>query len=647
MAHDIDRGYDLGRRRLAGMVIVVAIVVWIGWFFQIPFLLNIIPGLPRMNPLSTTIALTFGLLLWFGDRSNRRVATSVMAAILGVSLIRVAGVIYPNLQPGIFFQQLIFGNATMPSSMASATALCYGLLATSWLFRLHRPKLARFRQSIIILAFTVGYLALIGFFFRATYVSTVSLLSAMSLPTAALVVMIATAMIFVDRGAGIMRLFAEPNSGGRIARGLLPAVLLFPVVSSLIGLAGVWKKYYSFEDSTALIVLINVAAFEYIVWRVARTVQVSEWKTEEYDRHLAFHDQEMEKFKQVTDASTDAVIITDTQPAIIYVNPAWELLTGYRQAEVVGKNPRFVQSGKTPPDVYRQMWSAVTQGQPFATESIINRRKDGTEYNAQMQIYPVKKNNKNIFLVGIQQDITERTAIDRAKTEFVSMAAHQLRTPLTAINWFVELLRDSGKLGPEQERFLQQIDDGSHRMAELVNDLLNTSRIDLGTLLIEPQPMLIEPIARSLSDELEPQLVQKSIRLASTVEAAERFLADPILLRVVLQNLLTNAIRYTPVGGHVSLRATVAKQGLEVEVMDSGYGIPAEAQSKIFTKMFRADNVMHLVPDGTGLGLYIVKAIVDQSGGTIHFTSRPGRTVFTVRWPSNGMTAKAGSRQLS
>jgi len=243
-------------------------------------------------------------------------------------------------------------------------------------------------------------------------------------------------------------------------------------------------------------------------------------------------------------------------------------------------------------------------------------------------------------LAGVINALTAKLQlIDKAKTEFVSLASHQLRTPLTAINWYTEMLLagDAGKVLPKQKKYLKEIYSGNQRMVGLVNALLSASRLELGTFVFEPEPTDVGALVQSTIAEQKVLLRLKKIQFSTTMEKGlPRVYADPKLLRVIVQNLLSNAIKYTPEDGSISLTVSVDEhaQQMLILVSDTGYGIPKSQQDKIFSKLFRADNARMKDAEGTGLGLYIVKSIVEHAGGTVSFTSEENKgSVFTVALP--------------
>lgn len=235
----------------------------------------------------------------------------------------------------------------------------------------------------------------------------------------------------------------------------------------------------------------------------------------------------------------------------------------------------------------------------------------------------------------------ENKELDQAKNELISLVSHQLRTPLTTIKWYIETLlsKDTENITEKQKRYLQQIYDSNERMVKLIESLLNVSRLELGTFQIEPEQINIIEIAENTLKELKPQIKEKEITVEKNFEANLSVIeADKKLLGIIFQNLLSNAVKYTENKGKVGLKITIKDSDLFVEVSDNGYGIPAAQHDQIFTKLFRADNVKEKVSVGTGLGLYLVKKIVDQIKGEISFQSAENQgTTFIVRLPLKNM----------
>ncbi|MDB5188098.1 MAG: sensor hybrid histidine kinase [Candidatus Kaiserbacteria bacterium] len=241
---------------------------------------------------------------------------------------------------------------------------------------------------------------------------------------------------------------------------------------------------------------------------------------------------------------------------------------------------------------------------------------------------------------GIVHDVTHEVSVDRAKTEFVSLASHQLKAPLTSIAWLAEALltKKQGALTPDQEKYIDTMRQTSHQMMEMVNDLLNVSRIELGVLAIRPEDIDISAMVLSVSAEQRKIVEDKHITL--TIDCSPEIphmVADKSFLRMIFQNLLSNAVKYTPPNGIVRFEVSLAptqKQTIMLHVSDTGIGIPHKEQINVFKKLYRATNAQNTVADGTGLGLYVIKSILERVGGKITFESIEGKgTTFNVTMP--------------
>lgn len=235
-------------------------------------------------------------------------------------------------------------------------------------------------------------------------------------------------------------------------------------------------------------------------------------------------------------------------------------------------------------------------------------------------------------------DITKQKMIDKAKTEFVSLASHQLRTPISSMKWNIELLLSAGKdtLGDLQKTYIAKITTGVERMEALINDFLSVSKFELGTLAPEYSDINLQEFLQKVCDEQEPIAKNKGVRIETHFgEAIGTIHSDKDMLHNIVSNLLGNAVKYTPSGGVAKLKAARKDGRITIMVTDTGIGIPKEDQDMIFSKLFRASNARSRVADGTGLGLYIVKQAVTVLGGNISFVSEEeSGTEFTVVLPA-------------
>jgi len=229
----------------------------------------------------------------------------------------------------------------------------------------------------------------------------------------------------------------------------------------------------------------------------------------------------------------------------------------------------------------------------------------------------------------ILHDVTREKIIERMKTEFVSLAAHQLRTPLSAIKWALRMVLD-GDLGPiteEQRDFMEKTYSSNERIITLINDLLNVTRIEEGRYLYRPILTDIESVVQFVIDSYKEEIEKRKIKFEfkKPEKKLPKVMLDVEKMRLAIQNLLENAIRYTQPEGRVTASLKYVKKEIEFSIKDTGIGIPKDQQERIFTKFFRGGNAIRLETKGSGLGLFIVKNIIEAHGGKIWFESEEGK----------------------
>lgn len=214
--------------------------------------------------------------------------------------------------------------------------------------------------------------------------------------------------------------------------------------------------------------------------------------------------------------------------------------------------------------------------------------------------------------------------LNKAKSEFISIASHQLRTPLSAIKWETELLsaKLKKKCGKKQLKNLENISSLNQRMIRLVNDLLDVARIDQDGLILRKRKFNLSEVVSETYQELLPSAKLRNIKVILNIKKQlPTAIGDPDKIKLAVENILSNAIKYTPSGGKIEIKLFRKKSYLVLEIKDNGVGIPEEQLKKVFNKFFRSDNAARYQTDGTGLGLYIAKNIIEQLDGKIWFES--------------------------
>ncbi len=376
----------------------------------------------------------------------------------------------------------------------------------------------------------------------------------------------------------------------------------------------------------------------------------------------------MEKAKDqaILFAIGEGLVVVNMQGKIVLTNSMSEVILGKSSREFIGKDyyssvPKLNKEGKQIPfeeRFYKRVIDTMKVVRSEPGDYHYYLRPDGTRIPVVVTAAPIRIGTRTIGIVEVFRDITQDLEMDKAKIEFVSLASHQLRTPLSSINWYTEMLLDevnedkSGKFSDEQKMFIREVATANNKMVKLVNALLNVSSIDLKTYTIETEEMDLRVVLDIVLNELAPQIAIKKLHVSKNVYDLPSngiVIADPKIIKIIFQNIISNAIKYTPVDGSVRITLTGQKNTGDFlfAVEDTGYGIPENQRDKVFTKLFRADNIQKKDTDGNGLGLYIVKSILDNIGGRIWYESVVDEgTKFYVEFPKEGMRNKQGIKSL-
>lgn len=368
------------------------------------------------------------------------------------------------------------------------------------------------------------------------------------------------------------------------------------------------------------------------------------------------------KSKAILESIGDGIIVTDRQGIIVEINDKALHLLNLDFEDCVGKPHHAVwnvttQKGEPTLLLDRPIEKVLTTGVRFfnttATTDTYYERKNMGTFPVLTTVTPVILHDTTAGVVESFRDITTDKKVDEAKTEFISIASHQLKTPPTAIKLLTERLLGSkmGELNEKQKEYISDIHTSNQRMIELVNALLNVSRIELGGFSIQAKNLDSLSLLKNVILELTPLAEKKGIHIITSFEVQNLTLPlDETLFRVLVTNLITNAIRYSHESSELVISYAKNTQGETIgdkkltqdyhifSVTDTGLGIPDDEKDKIFTKFYRASNTKENHPDGTGLGLYIVKSILKKSGGDLWFISKKDvGSTFYIGLPISGM----------
>jgi two-component system phosphate regulon sensor histidine kinase PhoR len=316
----------------------------------------------------------------------------------------------------------------------------------------------------------------------------------------------------------------------------------------------------------------------------------------------------------------EGVIVVDNDQRVMLINRMALLAFNVEDGPVIGKRIQEIIYHPELLEIFDQAGNAVSSRTEITLE-------DGRVFNAQLTRIP------DIGLALTMQDITHLKELDRIKSDFVNTVSHDLRSPLTAILGYVELLERVGPINSQQKEFIHRVQISVHNITSLINDLLDLGRIEAG-FDTRNEIVPIETIIEYAVDGLKGRAQEKAQELYIDTHAdLPEVLGNPVRLRQLLNNLISNSIKYTSEGGWIKVRARAEKGQIILEISDNGFGIPPADQPYIFDKFYRASNVP-LDSPGTGLGLAIVKSIVDSHNGRIWVESTQGEgTTFTVVLP--------------
>lgn len=361
--------------------------------------------------------------------------------------------------------------------------------------------------------------------------------------------------------------------------------------------------------------------------------------------------------REVYQHSLDGIVITDRETRIKDVNAAYEALTGYSRAELIGLKTNFLKSGLTPLSTYQEMWQQLNQKGKWVGE-LLNRRKDGSLWYSYLSITRILDDQGQVAAyVGIARDVTQYREQERLAAEFAAAVAHELRTPMTSIKGALGLLLGgaAGPLTPEAREMLEIALNNSDRLVRLINDILDVTRLETGKMAMKREPVEVSQVVQQAAAELAAYAGERGVKVALDLAPnLPRAMADPDRLEQVLVNLLSNAIKFSESGTTVTVRTSRRRKQLWIQVIDQGRGIPRDQLLRIFEKFHRVESPGARRIPGTGLGLAICKEIVEAHGGHIWVESELGKgSVFTFTLPVDtsaqrlGTAAELGSLPLA
>ena len=430
---------------------------------------------------------------------------------------------------------------------------------------------------------------------------------------------------------------------------------------------------------------IPVEYWSYPIHRDGKTVGTVVTWFDISERRAA--ENQLRKLSQAVEQSFESFVITDRKGNIEYVNKAFRDNTGYSNEEIIGQNPRILQSGKTPKKTFKALWNTIGSGRPWKG-TLYNRRKDGSEYVEFVFISPIRQADGRItHYVAAQEDVTERQRADeelkqyrfhleelveertkaladarqradaanQAKSAFLANMSHEIRTPMNGVIGLLDVLERSG-LSDQQNDLVGIIRQSAGTLLGVIDDVLDFSKIEAGRMELEVAPVSVTDVVESVCTSLAVEASRHEIELHVFVdpEIPLKVLADGLRLRQVLYNLIGNALKFT--GGKSSRQGCVwvtaeksQNEPLQVrfKVEDNGIGITSEKVEHLFDAFTQAEGSTTRRFGGTGLGLTICKRIIGLMGGSIEVESELDKGAsFTVELTLDSLPNEASTAAI-
>ena len=565
------------------------------------------------------------------------------------------------------------GASPLHYRMAPFTAFCFLLTGAALLLR-HAWRALKVAQALVFLLLLVAWLALVSYAYGVTY-GTVHL-PAMALFSALTFNALGVGLLCVQPAEGIVALLAGDRLGSRLARQLLPAALVFPVILGWLRTLGERAGLYDSPFGAALLITSSIVILVAVIWRAASGLNRSdamrrhaeeelrrshtelEARVQERTAELERQSVQLRAQAQLLDTVEQAVIATDPSGRITYWNRFAEKLYGWPAAEAVGRNIVEVTPADESKTQSTEIMTRLAAGESWSGEFQV-RHRDGTSFPVQITDTPIfDAAGRLVGVVGVSADITERRRAEgernellrraqaaraqaeeasRLKDEFLATVSHELRTPMTAILGWARLLQTTDLDDEIAARALDTIERNARAQAQLIEDLLDVSRVIAGKLRLDVRHVELAPIVAAAVEAARPAADAKGVHLRSFAdERAPAVLGDADRLQQVVWNLLSNAIKFTPRGGEVWVGLARRAGHAEISVRDTGQGIAPDFLPHVFDRFRQADGTPTRAHGGLGLGLAIVRHLVELHGGTVAATSAgegQGAT-FTVQLPA-------------
>jgi PAS domain S-box-containing protein len=662
------RGRSSARARtliagLAGYVLLGGLVSFLGWAADLPRLADWDKDGIAIQPNATIAAMAAGTALLLSTWEFRRAAALpalLVSFIGGTVLLQYLG----NLDLGIdtlFMFGRTWGRVGVlapgrmgPPGATSWTLLGVGLLLATWE---HRPAARRIAPVIGEIGLGVSALSLIGYLYGASGLYAVPTVTVIALQTSTFILATSVGLILSVPEYGPVRFFSQSGPAGTLARRVVPFLVGVPILLGLLRVLGERGGLYDSAFGSALRTVCEIVLFLVLLWRTTAVIARQDALRRKVDAAL---DASRQRVVATLEQITDGFVLLDAEWRLTYVNAEAERLLGTQRAAVLGKPLWDVFPEDVAGDVHRRLQGAAQARLPVEFESynpVVRRWFANKAYplaDSSLAVYfqdvtarketeaRLAQSRQEVEAAreeALQRERAARADAERAvqlKEDFLATVSHELRTPLTAIlGWSHYLQKDISDL-EKTRKAAEIIERNAHLQAQLITDLLDMSGILSGKMRLELQPVALSDAIDSAVEAIQPAAAAKQLQVERHFEPLSgKIQGDPGRIQQIVWNLLSNAVKFTPRGGRIDVALTRRDEHLELRISDTGDGIAPELLPHIFDRFRQADASASRKHGGLGIGLALVKQLVELHGGRVYAASdgRGQGATFVVELP--------------
>ena len=626
------------------------LVTLLGWIMDRPRLTDWNNTGISMFPNTAICAVLSAVALLLLDRKDRwrwQISARVLAStvtVIGV-LTLVEHIFAVNLGIDTVFFNRPWGQAASaaPMRMGPPASVSFSLFGTALFLATCSFRSRQVASFLAIITVAIASMSVVGYWFGADQLFGVARLTGIALQASTMLAVLGVGLTIDIPEFGLMAMLKRPDVGGFLARKLLLPIVAIPLMLGWLRVLGQQSGLFDTAFGAAAMALTTITLLVLLLSRTATSISRQAQKA-------AIAEQRLSEQAKLLEAIDDAIYELDPELCITSWNEAAERMFGYKAAEVLGRKSTDVLKSNVLADQRSAYMKRLEQGEMIRVEVEI-RKKDGSTVWSDVNVIAKRNGDGSLRgFVSVNRDITERKRAteaegqarraaeesSRAKDEFLAMLSHELRNPLNAILGWAVLLKTRRIPSDKMDHALEVIERNARAEAQLVESLLDLSRITAGKLKLDKEQVELSSAVHTVVDSLRPAAEDKDVQLdIAVLSGPVVVIGDADRLRQIFSNLLTNAVKFTFRGGHVQVRVSRAGAQVQIEVIDDGEGIHGDFLPHVFDRFRQAENTQSRAHGGLGLGLTIVRELVHAHGGSIAANSQgKGRgSTFTVTLP--------------